>query len=99
MDNADEHGSRKSGQDETVRLEPRGMGQIDDAQPIQELGRRVAGEGDETPEDERVRKAGDGSLGDRLPLTDDVHEKTSDAEADAVDGKRVGRGSNQADAC
>ena len=38
------------------------------------------------------------TLGNRLTLEDDVQEKTLEPEAEVVEGKRVGRGENQADA-
>ncbi len=59
----------------------------------------VAAERHESPEHERVGQAGGGTLDDRLPLADDVDEKSGDSESEVIEGKRVGSGRDQADAC
>ena len=56
-------------------MERGGPGDVDDAQPLEELRTAVAGEGDEAPEHERVGDAHDRLLGDDLRLEDDLAEE------------------------
>jgi hypothetical protein len=90
------HGERS--EHETVRVEPAGAGEIDDAEAVEKFGDGVPAERDEAPEHERVRQAGDGPLDDGLSLAHDVDEEALRAKTEVVDREGIGGGRDQADA-
>ena len=65
---------------------------------VQKLDGGVAGEGDESPEHERVRHADRRPLTDRLALQEHVDEEASDAESGSVEREAAGSGGDDADA-
>ena len=83
-DQRDEDRDRERRQRHPVRMEPAGPGQIGDAETVQELDRRVSPEGDETPEDERVRQSGERPLLDHCALQQNFPQKPPDAWADRL---------------
>ena len=75
VDDAGEDADRKRRQDDAVGVEPAGLPSDRRCPGRAGTRRRVAAEGDEPPEHERVRQAGDGPLANRLPLQHDVDEE------------------------
>ena len=60
--------------------------------------RGVEREGEKSPEDERMRRAGERTLGNGGALADDVDQEPRDARAEAIDREGVRCGGDQPDA-
>src|SRR5262249_37322902 len=98
IQDADQHGSGKWSEQNPVCLKPHGSREIDEPHAVQELDAGIPGECNKTPEHERVRESGPGTLANRAPLRDNVQKEAANTNTGVVEGEGAGSRENQANA-